>query len=596
MHFLPHEHPRPNRQNHNGRVWPPAWGAPPQVLLGKYMRILVVDDMAIVRDPIAATLRAAGHETVCAINGKEALAALTANCPDLILLDIHLPDVCGLEILKSLRRNPATEKLPVILLSSEEARDSIVSAAKLGAQGYLLKSQFSLKDLLARIQQYAPTTGSSKPGQAAHAPQGGTVVVTPGSVPQLLTRAQFLKRVESAMQAKTLSGVVSQVISLATSPRTELADLAALVSRDTVLATRVLQAANSTAYRSAKRSVTTISDAIRQVGCSTIRNIAAAVGIFHAMPETSPDGFNPIRCWQHSFAVAQLCESFATTGGQNSGVAYLIGLCHDLGEIILHTQFGPEYQQIIEMEKTTGKSRDELTFQMLGLTHGEVVSTILRCFGLPEAVRAPIEWFHANGKGMSLGSPCTFEGIIRIAEWYANGVLLASSENAQLNLLTAAQCKSAVGTDVPQPDTEKLRCEIMALTGMLARLSPSEEAELMKPLLGQIDKKLWIARDAALSPLDPISAVFSCLTHAQIKERLPTTVEMVELDGLVILGGNAIQEVAKAFRDATTRSIPTLRIMPASAEREEPESIRCPVTLSQLNTFCSTLVAKKKAA
>lgn len=124
------------------------------------MKILVVDDVAIVRDPIAAALRAAGHETICAADGKEALVAIAADRPDLVLLDIHLPDISGLQVLTSIRRNPMTAKMPVILLSSEEARDTVINAAKLGVQGYMLKSNFSLKELLARIQPYASSVNA----------------------------------------------------------------------------------------------------------------------------------------------------------------------------------------------------------------------------------------------------------------------------------------------------------------------------------------------------------------------------------------------------------------------------------------------------
>jgi hypothetical protein len=75
-----------------------------------------------------------------------------------------------------------------------------------------------------------------------------------------------------------------------------------------MLSARVLHVANSAAYASARPVVHTIPDAVRQVGMSTVRNVASSLGIFEAMPPSSADGFNPIRCWQHSLAVAMLCE------------------------------------------------------------------------------------------------------------------------------------------------------------------------------------------------------------------------------------------------------------------------------------------------
>jgi HD-like signal output (HDOD) protein/ActR/RegA family two-component response regulator len=557
------------------------------------MRILVVDDLAIIRDPIVAALNGAGYDAVGAADGAAALSGLKSHKPDLVLLDIQLPDISGLQILRSVRSDPATAQLPVILLSADETRDSIVCAGKLNVQGYLLKSRFSLKELLARMEKYDPARSAQPPSNVACAPASDSR--PPGEIPQLLTRDEFLARTKSVLEAKTLSGVVTQVISLATSPRTDLADLAKLVSKDAVLATRVLQAANSAGYRSAKGAVTTIADAIRQVGCSRIRNIAAAVGIFQAMPETSADGFNPIRCWQHSFAVAQLCELLASSSGQNSGAAYLVGLCHDLGEIVLRTVFDKEYQQIIEIEKTTALSRAELEVRMLGMAHSELVSAVLNSFGLPDAVREPIEWFHAAGTANSLGTPGTLEGILRVADWYANGLLLAASETAELSLLTAAQCASAIGTAQPVgPDTQTLRGEIMALTGMLAKLSPAEEAELTKPLLAAGDKNVWVARDAATSPLDSVSAAFSCLTGARLKDRLPTSAETEDLDGLVIAGDKALQESAASLDRVARSALPTLRIIPSKSEHTDPQALRCPIPLAKVHAFCASLAVRGK--
>jgi hypothetical protein len=232
---------------------------------------------------------------------------------------------------------------------------------------------------------------------------------------------------------------------------------------------------------------------------------------------------------------------------------------------------------------------------MLGMAHGELVSAILNSFGLPEAVRKPIESFHAAGNANSLGAPGTLEGILRVAEWYANGLLLASSETAELNLLTAAQCTSAIGSAQPlRPDTQTLRGEIMALTGMLAKLSPAEEAELTKPLLAAGENNVWVARDAAMSPLDSISAALSCLTRAHIKDRLPTAAEAEDMDGLVIAGDKALQEAAASLDRVARTSLPTLRIIPANSEHADPQALRCPIALSHIHAFCAALTERGK--
>src|SRR5205814_254989 len=244
-----------------------------------------------------------------------------------------------------------------------------------------------------------PATGMPATGTHATVTPAPAVIENAAQPAALLTREACLARAERALQAKTLSGGVAQVIALATSPNSDLAQLAETIARDAVLSTKVLQAANSAAYASNRGMITSISEAVRRIGCSTVSNIATTVGVFEAMPDTGPDGFNPIRCWQHSFAVAKLCEHLARPQfPQQAGAAYLAGLCHDLGEILFRTHFGAEYTKVLEAHRTAAKPLRQLERDMLGITQEELSMIILRCLKLPESIRKPIEEVHAEGE------------------------------------------------------------------------------------------------------------------------------------------------------------------------------------------------------
>ncbi|HWB53183.1 MAG TPA: HDOD domain-containing protein, partial [Tepidisphaeraceae bacterium] len=307
-------------------------------------KIMVVDDMAILRDPIAASLRLAGYQTSTAGDGREAIDKASAEIPDLVLLDLNMPGIDGLTVLRYFKADPRLTKIPVILLTAVSDKQSIIEAARLGIREYLLKTHFSLPELLNRLDRHLGSIKPAKTGKPISitksvGPTSGSAASKPihGSapIPQLLDRDQCIARAQQALEGKTLSGVVAQVISQAASPRGDTRQISELIARDPLLSARILQAANSPAYASNKGIVANIPDAIRNVGFTTVRNIAAAMGIFDAMPETTPDGFNPIRCWQHSFAVAQICERLQSIlDPEQAGVAYLVGLCHDLGEIL----------------------------------------------------------------------------------------------------------------------------------------------------------------------------------------------------------------------------------------------------------------------
>src|SRR4051812_3517202 len=125
--------------------------------------VLVVDDTSIIREPIAAALTAAGYQTVCACDGREALAALDRQTPDVMVLDVSMPEMSGLQVLEAMRRRPATANTPVILLTATADRETVISAAQYGVRDYVLKSGFSLTQLISRVQKYA------QPGPYAHA-------------------------------------------------------------------------------------------------------------------------------------------------------------------------------------------------------------------------------------------------------------------------------------------------------------------------------------------------------------------------------------------------------------------------------------------
>jgi len=112
-------------------------------------KILIIEDDAPIRNGILDALKFHGYETVFAEDGKKGLdSALTAEY-DLLLLDLMLPRVSGLEILESLRKTRPT--VPVVILTAKGEEQDRVKGLKLGADDYVVKP-FSVKELMARIE------------------------------------------------------------------------------------------------------------------------------------------------------------------------------------------------------------------------------------------------------------------------------------------------------------------------------------------------------------------------------------------------------------------------------------------------------------
>ncbi len=113
--------------------------------------ILVVDDDALNRTLLARTLEVQGHQVLTASNGHEALDMLRAQEPDIVLLDIVMPDMDGVSVLERIEDDAALRSVPVIMISALEDLDSVVRCIELGADDYLLKP-FDPVLLRARIR------------------------------------------------------------------------------------------------------------------------------------------------------------------------------------------------------------------------------------------------------------------------------------------------------------------------------------------------------------------------------------------------------------------------------------------------------------
>ncbi|MBL7252733.1 response regulator transcription factor [Paractinoplanes lichenicola] len=129
--------------------------------------LLVVDDEATVRELLSATLRFAGFRVSSAGTAAEAISAATAEPPDLVLLDVMLPDIDGFEVVRRLREQRTGGRggpVPVLFLTARDRQADKVTGLSLGADDYVTKP-FDLEELIARIRAILRRTGGSYTGE-----------------------------------------------------------------------------------------------------------------------------------------------------------------------------------------------------------------------------------------------------------------------------------------------------------------------------------------------------------------------------------------------------------------------------------------------
>lgn len=114
-------------------------------------RILIVDDEEDILELVQYNVEREGYQTLCAVTGEQALQIVQTDKVDLVILDLMLPGINGLEVAKSIKRNPQKADIPIIMLTAKGEETDIITGLELGADDYITKP-FSPKILLARIR------------------------------------------------------------------------------------------------------------------------------------------------------------------------------------------------------------------------------------------------------------------------------------------------------------------------------------------------------------------------------------------------------------------------------------------------------------
>jgi two-component system cell cycle response regulator len=120
-------------------------------------RILIVDDEPQACQILSRLIRHLGHETAWRTGGAEALAYVDETPVDLLILDVMMPGMDGMEVLRRIRTDPKTAQMRVVMFSAVADRNFIAEAIRKGATDYWVKASFDFNQLKDRIEHLVPT-------------------------------------------------------------------------------------------------------------------------------------------------------------------------------------------------------------------------------------------------------------------------------------------------------------------------------------------------------------------------------------------------------------------------------------------------------
>ena len=116
-------------------------------------KILIIEDDQRINKVYRAKLMVEGIDVAVALDGEEGLRKVYSEKPDLILLDLMLPKISGFDILKKIKSDPKVKDIPVLVLSNLAQEKEIEKGKALGAEDYLVKTNFSIQEVMEKIKK-----------------------------------------------------------------------------------------------------------------------------------------------------------------------------------------------------------------------------------------------------------------------------------------------------------------------------------------------------------------------------------------------------------------------------------------------------------
>lgn len=119
----------------------------------KKYNILVVEDESVLQKSLGDRITREGWDYIPALDGEEGLNKVEQSKPDLVLLDLRMPKMSGLDMLKDLRKKYSKQELPVIILTNYSEGENVSESLNMGADIFLVKANYSLDEIVEKIKE-----------------------------------------------------------------------------------------------------------------------------------------------------------------------------------------------------------------------------------------------------------------------------------------------------------------------------------------------------------------------------------------------------------------------------------------------------------
>lgn len=384
------------------------------------LSLLVVDDQEIFRTPLAESLREEGYDVREAGTAPQALELAMRRRPDLMIIDISMPNIDGFELLRYFRGRAVFRSVPVIFLTAYARRDYLTTAASLGVKDFMLKSSFSLKDLQDRIASHVGHLFQRSAAASTAFPRSVPPPPEPPSTqpqhevaaPKILDWHEFLEN----LKFRAFPGSIAEILAMAGDPNTSLSSFESVLRRDPGLAAQVVSTANTAPFRRAGQ-VKTIEEALTVLGMTQVVRIVTMGAVLRHEELSSDWGLDLRKMWSHCIAAGMVSQRLHEHAQEAYG--FLLGLLHALPELMCLAHLKGDWAEWKKQGERHGWTTSATLGRAFGTDFVPLASDILASMHLPDSIVTPLRDHCAFFKAESPKEPCLEARVVEMAHQLA---------------------------------------------------------------------------------------------------------------------------------------------------------------------------------
>ena len=339
-------------------------------------RILFVDDEPMILNGLQRTLRKMRHEweMMFTSSAMEALQVLNANPMDVVVTDLKMPEMDGSQLLKEIKnRHPHVVR---IVLSGHVKHDMTLQSLQIAHQCLAKPCDAELlKQTLAKLF----------------------------ALRDLLSDDSIKKIVSQIDSLPSMPAIYSQIMEEMQSEDPSIKKVGDIIAQDASMTAKILQIVNSVFF-GLSRKISSTQQAVMLLGLETIKSLVLSVKIFAEFSRKKFSWFNIEDLFNHSMSVSCYAQAIVKNEKlERDLISYslMAGILHDLGKLILATNFQQPYRQVLAEAQNSGRNLWDLEYQAFGTSHAEIGAYLMGLWNLDSQIIQAIAFHHRPAQSMA---------------------------------------------------------------------------------------------------------------------------------------------------------------------------------------------------